>query len=103
MMANKQVSNTADNQMNRAGIIAMHFKVMKDRLFNCEVIALVIAGYWILHGVVLFVGALAPLPADQVPQVWVHHGFLSLTVGLFSAGIFWLVRHFLNKISQNPS
>jgi hypothetical protein len=71
--------------------------VMRERLFNYEVVALVISGYLVSFGVLTFAELLASPPGEKVPVAWEYCGLISLAVGLISGTVFWLIRRFLNK------
>jgi hypothetical protein len=88
----------ASSRMRWPGIICTaHLVVMRQRLFNCEVITLVIASYLISLGVLILAKVFISPAAEKTPVAWEYYGFLSLAMGLVSGGVFWLIRRLLNK------
>ncbi|MGA2867654.1 MAG: hypothetical protein ABSF34_00645 [Verrucomicrobiota bacterium] len=75
----------------------IHFVMVRKRLFNCEVIALLTASYLIAIGLQILAQVFLPTQAERVPAAWEYYGFLLLALGLISGSIFWLIRRFLNK------
>jgi hypothetical protein len=71
--------------------------MVRKRLFNCEVIALLTASYLVATGLQILAEVFLSTPAEKVSAAWEYYGFLLLAMGLISGSIFWLIRRFLNK------
>ncbi len=71
---------------------------MRTKLFNCEVIALVIASCLLSLGIVASVQAIVTPVRNQITELWEHCALLSLALGLISGSAFWLIRRFLNRM-----
>jgi uncharacterized membrane-anchored protein len=71
---------------------------MKTRLFNYEVITLVIASCLLSLGTVTLVQVLLSPMENHLAKMWEFCGLSSLVLGMVSGGIFWLIRRFLNRI-----
>ena len=91
------VEHEADTDEIGPALFMLPSVVMRERLFNCEVMALIIASYLISVGVLIFVEVFASPPEDKVPIAWEYCGFISLAMGLISGSVFWMIRRFLNK------
>jgi hypothetical protein len=75
----------------------IHFVMVRKRLFNCEVIALLTASYLVVTGLQILAEVFLSAPEEKASATWEYYGFLSLALGLISGSIFWLIRRFLNK------
>ena len=78
-------------------IYAFLVQPMRQRLFNCEVIALISGSYLTSLGVIILLEVFTSPSEDKWAKVWEHCGFLSLAVGLMSGSIFWLIRRSIHK------
>jgi hypothetical protein len=75
----------------------IHFVMVRKRLFNCEVIALLTASYLVATGLLILAEVFLSTSDEKASATWEYYGFLSLALGLISGSIFWLIRRFLNK------
>jgi hypothetical protein len=71
--------------------------MVRKRLFNCEVIALLTASYLVATGLQILGEVFLSTPEEKASATWEYYGFLMLALGLISGSIFWLIRRFLNK------
>ena len=71
--------------------------MVRKRLFNCEVIALLTASYLVATGLQILGEVFLSTPEEKASATWEYYGFLLLALGLISGSIFWLIRRFLNK------
>jgi hypothetical protein len=70
---------------------------MKDKLFNYEVIALVIASCLVSLGAMTLVQVFILPLENHLRMIWERCGFSALGLGLVSGSIFWLIRRAINK------
>jgi hypothetical protein len=71
--------------------------VMKEKLFNYEIISLVIACFSTLLGVVIFLDVFVAPPANDLATGMEHWGLGAIIFGLINGIIFWPIRRLLNR------
>jgi hypothetical protein len=71
--------------------------MVRKRLFNCEVIALLTASYLVATGLQILAEVFLSTLAEKAAGIGEDYGFLLLALGLISGSIFWLIRRFLNQ------